>query len=60
MWCSVYFAGLAALLWWMPGDSYAGISALQLASGILMAGAGAVTLTRFLKANPILTEPKDE
>jgi hypothetical protein len=60
MWCSVYFAGLAALLGWMPGDTYAGMSALQLASGILMAGAGAVTLTRFLKENPILAEPKDE
>ena len=60
MWCGVYFAGIAALLRWMPGNAYAGMSALQLAAGILMAGAGAVALARFLKANQIPTGPKDE
>ncbi len=59
-WFGVYFAGIAALLWWMPGNAYARMSALQLAAGILMVGAGGVALARFLKANPIPTEPKDE
>jgi hypothetical protein len=60
LWCSLYFVGLAALLWWMPGNSYARMSALQLASGILMAGAGAVTLRRYLRETPKLVEPQDE
>jgi hypothetical protein len=60
MWCGLYFVGLAPLLWWMPGNSYERMSALQLAGGILSAGAGALTLRRYIKSNPLLTEPKDE
>jgi len=60
IWCGVYFAGLAALLWWMPGNNNIRWSTLQLASGLLMVVAGTATLRRFLKTNPIVAGLADE
>jgi hypothetical protein len=51
MWFGVYFVGLAALSWWLPGDNYQRSAYLEVAVGAPMSVYGAFRLRSFVRAN---------